>query len=599
MAKIEAIINTRPLTKTNLTDISEIPLRPVDFLQGNMKFSLPCPDTLTNDDEEYDPDLIQTAKQAKEALESSERIATEFWERWSNEYLLCLRDSQKQHLKQKRHVSRNVLEVGEIVLISDDFLPRGSWSFGKVCEIITSADDLVRSAKVLLPNRKILHRPLNRLYPLEIRSSEIPALPKPVERITDTPRVKLERKSKNRAYKVIREFENNLEDTQDMILSNMFGRTAQERYSILPYQTTDVKIMNFTAVTVQMPSHSPMSKTYAQSETETIILPDSFQIPVVCSTRYEAQANFKRCDNKMTCSCSSGTSPHICECGRNSIGHIRPEESNRLPLKTGTIEMYTQGNDVVVNSFEEVTLYVRSKIMAESSELVTDNQCTAQLSELKEIKCSNFTTVVKCSPSNTTKELSLNFNRAFIKDICYIACGQSKSEMLLEGHLFYHPVANDSVFFHNSEEGQHMDLSDVSAMLDQTDNASSPSNAAIMAALEHVVGRLHTLRQPSTNCSSGQSRDLRVFSALWQITATDTIRRGATAFLMRLQKVCRWQGSAFVVVASRLLMTTRTVVCSAQRVGDHTMCYCAPTEDKAVAASNDDDHEDDTIWATR
>ncbi|XGW05416.1 hypothetical protein V3C99_016069, partial [Haemonchus contortus] len=39
----------------------------------------------------------------------------------------------------------------------------------------------------------------------------------------------------------------------------------------------------------------------------------------------------------------------------------------------------------------------------------------------------------------------------------------------------------------------HMDLSDVSAMLDQTDSVSSPSNAAIMAALEHVVGRLHTL----------------------------------------------------------------------------------------------------------
>ncbi|VDO74924.1 unnamed protein product [Haemonchus placei] len=33
-----------------------------------------------------------------------------------------------------------------------------------------------------------------------------------------------------------------------------------------------------------------------------------------------------------------------------------------------------------------------------------------------------------------------------------------------------------------------MDLSDVSAMFDQTDNASSPSNA-----LEHVVGRLHSL----------------------------------------------------------------------------------------------------------
>ncbi|VDO21536.1 unnamed protein product [Haemonchus placei] len=38
-----------------------------------------------------------------------------------------------------------------------------------------------------------------------------------------------------------------------------------------------------------------------------------------------------------------------------------------------------------------------------------------------------------------------------------------------------------------------MDLSDVSAMLDQAESTSSPTNADIMAALEHVVGRLHTL----------------------------------------------------------------------------------------------------------
>ncbi|KAK6032107.1 hypothetical protein OSTOST_01720 [Ostertagia ostertagi] len=231
-------------------------------------------------------------------------------------------------------------------------------------------------------------------------------------------------------------------------IGNIFGKTTQERYNILPYQATDVKIMNVTAVTVQMPSHSPMNKKFAQSESETIILPDSFQVPVVCRTRYDAQRKFSKCENKMTCSCSTGTSPHICECNKESIGHIRLGGLQSITAE-GSMEIYPQGTDLAVDSLEEITLYIRSSMLTNSSELVVDDQCTAQVTELSvaEIKCSNFTTIVKCSAENITTELNLNFNKALIEETCSISCGNTKSNIALKGHLFYHPVSNDSIFF--------------------------------------------------------------------------------------------------------------------------------------------------------
>ncbi|VDO75862.1 unnamed protein product [Haemonchus placei] len=85
-----------------------------------------------------------------------------------------------------------------------------------------------------------------------------------------------------------------------------------------------------------------------------------------------------------------------------------------------------------------------------------------------------------------------------------------------------------------------MDLSDVSAMLDQAESTSSPTNAGIMAALEHVVGRLHSIEAAVNELLSGLSCGRPVLSALWQTTATVTIRRGAAASPIRLLKACRW-----------------------------------------------------------
>ncbi|KHJ87535.1 hypothetical protein OESDEN_12690, partial [Oesophagostomum dentatum] len=243
LGKIEAILNTRPLTKVSMSDLEEIPLRPVDFLQGNIKFSLPrSAETPGREDPDFDPELIQSVTQARESLLFSENIANNFWERWNTEYLTALRESQNKNLRQPRHCTA-FPQIGEIVIVDQELIPRGNWVYAKIVELVKSADGLTRSAKLLMPNQHIWQRPLNKIFPLEIRAHEetgdengaestAPScepcseqrnhnvegmsnqLPHEEETSSTAPlRRNQPRASKSRAYDVIQEFERSLEQT--------------------------------------------------------------------------------------------------------------------------------------------------------------------------------------------------------------------------------------------------------------------------------------------------------------------------------------------------------------------------------------------------
>ncbi|KAK6764122.1 hypothetical protein RB195_024460 [Necator americanus] len=72
VTRIEAVINTRPLRKLTATDLSEIPLRPIDFLQGNFKFSIPISEMSNfRNDPTFEPELIQTAAHLQKTLQQS------------------------------------------------------------------------------------------------------------------------------------------------------------------------------------------------------------------------------------------------------------------------------------------------------------------------------------------------------------------------------------------------------------------------------------------------------------------------------------------------------------------------------------------------
>ena len=98
-------------------------------------------------------------------------LLTKFWNRWNREYLTELREF---HNCRNRLPSRQV-SVGEVVLTGDEKLPRNRWRMGIVTELICGKDNLVRGCnlRTISKQQRILSRPINKLYALEIKSREI------------------------------------------------------------------------------------------------------------------------------------------------------------------------------------------------------------------------------------------------------------------------------------------------------------------------------------------------------------------------------------------------------------------------------------------
>lgn len=99
------------------------------------------------------------------------RILDQFWSRWKNEYLTELRSSHRYPgFKQK--VARQI-KSGDAVIIEDEVMPRGYWRLGVVETLLVGRDEEVRAATVRTHSKPIvLKRPIQKLYPLEVRTEE-------------------------------------------------------------------------------------------------------------------------------------------------------------------------------------------------------------------------------------------------------------------------------------------------------------------------------------------------------------------------------------------------------------------------------------------
>ena len=100
----------------------------------------------------------------RKALQSMETWTETFKPtKWKNEYLLSLRERTQLFMKSPRSTSATIPEVGNVVLIKEN-LPRGRWKVGRISELISSRDNQIRSAKVII---KFIKRALNLLYLIE------------------------------------------------------------------------------------------------------------------------------------------------------------------------------------------------------------------------------------------------------------------------------------------------------------------------------------------------------------------------------------------------------------------------------------------------
>ena len=107
-------------------------------------------------------------------LEYVNVLLKHYWNRFKREYLLSLREQHKCNAGGRERKP----EIGEVVIVHDDNVPRQCWKLGRIVEVQQSADGVIRGAtvKVITKTGKVnkLRRPVQRLFPLEVLDKPTP-----------------------------------------------------------------------------------------------------------------------------------------------------------------------------------------------------------------------------------------------------------------------------------------------------------------------------------------------------------------------------------------------------------------------------------------
>ena len=141
LTEIEATLNSRPLTQIS-DDINDFNVLTSNyFILGKQPLNF-SPDTIK------DGHVI-----SKTRWEVVQALTKMFWRRFIREYVPTLQ-IRKKYNKAQRNLKQN-----DLVLVRDDNIPRSHWPLARVIEMYPGKDDIVRSAKIELPN-SVLTRPL-------------------------------------------------------------------------------------------------------------------------------------------------------------------------------------------------------------------------------------------------------------------------------------------------------------------------------------------------------------------------------------------------------------------------------------------------------
>ena len=111
LTEIEAQINSRPLTYVGAEPNDLNALTPAQILIGRKLQAFPSKETKVTE---------HTSNALKKRFRYRQRLVNQFWKRWSAEYLKSLIT-----LKKWMDLGREI-HVGDVVLVSEDNVPRGS-----------------------------------------------------------------------------------------------------------------------------------------------------------------------------------------------------------------------------------------------------------------------------------------------------------------------------------------------------------------------------------------------------------------------------------------------------------------------------------------
>ena len=131
LSQIESCLNSRPLTSLPTHDDDGVEcLTPGHFLIGQSLETIP------------DSAFSYRSFSLLKRWDLCQSLVRHFWKRWSNEYLISLRRSNKWLLP-----SRN-LQVNDIVILQDENLIPAKWPLAKVLQVYPGKDGIIRVATV-------------------------------------------------------------------------------------------------------------------------------------------------------------------------------------------------------------------------------------------------------------------------------------------------------------------------------------------------------------------------------------------------------------------------------------------------------------------
>ena len=161
LVEVEGNLNSRPLTYEYNNPEGEV-LTPAHLIYGRRLQSLP---EVTEEEDESESTCTRRYKYLNQKLEH-------FWKRWQREYLTDLRESHRMQGSSNRKSPK----VGDLVTVYNEGTKRGSWKLAVVERLIAGKDEEVRGAivRVITKGKQVrMSRPVQRLFPLEVRAASL------------------------------------------------------------------------------------------------------------------------------------------------------------------------------------------------------------------------------------------------------------------------------------------------------------------------------------------------------------------------------------------------------------------------------------------
>lgn len=151
--KIEAILNSRPLT-TLSSDLNDLnPLTPGHFLIGNSMTSIP------------EVKLIDTPSNKLSSWQHVQQLKQHFWQRWRKDYL------HEQTVRKKWHQgAASDIAVGAVVILHQDNIQPLCWPLARVVAVHPGPDGIVRVVTVKNSSGEYT-RSVKKLSPLPLSAS--------------------------------------------------------------------------------------------------------------------------------------------------------------------------------------------------------------------------------------------------------------------------------------------------------------------------------------------------------------------------------------------------------------------------------------------